>query len=81
MSPRIILIFLAASLIFARCSGDKIDKQPPKATKLAPPQVETAQPATSSPSAQDLQPDVHISGTQNTHISGALSTSKHISGQ
>jgi len=81
MKPQIILIFLATSLFFISCSGDKTE-QPP-ATQSAPAQVKAkpSTPALNTPNAQDLHPDLHISGSKNTHISGAISTSEHISGQ
>jgi hypothetical protein len=67
-----ILILLTALLILSNCSGDKTDKQP--STQLAPVNIET------KPLAPNLQPDIHVSGTQGTHISGA-SVTKHLSGQ
>ena len=72
------LILLTALLILSSCSGDKTDKQP--STQLAPVNIETKPLALNTPNAQDLQPDLHLSGTQGTHISGALVT-KHLSGQ
>ena len=59
-------------------SGDKTDKQP--STQLAPVNIGTKPLAPNIPNAQDLQPDLHLSGTQGTHISGA-SVTKHVSGQ
>jgi hypothetical protein len=73
-----ILILLTALLILSSCSDDKIDKQ--TSTQLAPVNIETKPLAPNTPNAQDLQPDLHISGTQSTHISGA-SVTKHVSGQ
>ena len=73
-----ILILLTALLILSSCSGDKTDKQP--STQLAPVNIETKPLALNTPSAQDFQPDLHLSGTQSTHISGA-SVTKHVSGQ
>jgi hypothetical protein len=73
-----ILILLTALLILSSCSVDKTDKQP--STQLAPVNIETKPLAPNTPSAQDLQPDLHLSGTQSTHISGATVTS-HVSGQ
>ena len=73
-----ILILLTALLILSNCSGDKTDKQP--STQLAPVNIETKPLAPNTPNAQDLQPDLHLSGTQGTHISGA-SVTKHVSGQ
>ncbi len=78
MTSRIILILLIAFLW--SCSGDKTAEQPqkPKATQSVPEKVQS-QP--NFPNAQDLQPDLHISGSPSTHISGSLSTSEHMSGQ
>jgi ABC-type oligopeptide transport system substrate-binding subunit len=73
-----ILILLTALLILSSCSGDKTDKQP--STQLAPVNIETKPLTPNTPNAQDLQPDLHLSGTQGTHISGA-SVTKHVSGQ
>lgn len=74
-----ILILLTALLILSSCSGDKTDKQP--STQLAPVNIKTKPLAPNTPNAQDLQPDLHLSGsTQGTHISGA-SVTKHVSGQ
>ena len=78
MKPIIILFLLTALLILSSCSGDKIDKQP--STQLAPVNIKTKPLAQNTPNAQDLQPDLHLSGTQSTHISGA-SVTKHVSGQ
>ena len=73
-----ILILLTPLLISSSCSGEKTDKQP--STQLAPVNIETKPIAPNTPNAQDLQPDLHLSGTQSTHISGA-SVTKHVSGQ
>ena len=73
-----ILILLTALLILSSCSGDKTDKQP--STQFAPVNIEKKSLDPNSPNAQDLQPDLHLSGTQSTHISG-VSVTKHVSGQ
>ena len=73
-----ILILLTTLLISSSCSGEKTDKQP--STQLAPVNIETKPLDPNTPNAQDLQPDLHLSGTQGTHISGA-SVTKHVSGQ
>ena len=78
MKPIITVILLTALLSFSSCSGDKIDKQPSK--KSAPVNTEEKPTASNIPNAQDLQPDLHISGTQNTHISGTTVTN-HVSGR
>ena len=73
-----ILFLLTALLILSSCSGDKTDKQP--STQLAPVNIKMKPLAPNTPNVQDLQPDLHLSGTQGTHISGA-SVTKHVSGQ
>ena len=78
MKPIITLVLLTALLSFSSCSGDKTDKQP--STQSAPANIETSPPSPNPASAQDLQPDLHLSGTQNTHISGATVTN-HVSGR
>jgi hypothetical protein len=74
----ITLILLTALLILSSCSGDKIGKQP--STQSAPVNIETKSLVPNIPNAQDLQPDLHISGTQITHISGTTVTN-HVSGR
>ncbi len=85
MKAGLSLIVVMALVSLLNCSGDKTDKQTPKpqASLSAPAHVEAKPtiPTINSPNAQDLQPDLHLSGTQNTHISGITSTSEHISGQ
>ncbi len=77
MKPIITLVLLTALLSFSSCSDDKTDNQP--STQSAPVNIEAKPPAPNTPNAQDLHPDLHLSGTQNTHISGAAVTN-HISG-
>lgn len=77
MKIKTILLFLLCSLFFLNCSADKTDQPPPE------PQTKhigekPAVPSPNSANSQDLKPDLHISGTLNTNISGASST--HISG-
>ena len=79
MKTGIIPVILIALLSLLSCSGDKTDEQTPK--QSAPVSVETQPAYPNSPTAQDLQPDLHVSGTQSTHVSGAVETSEHISGQ
>jgi hypothetical protein len=74
----ITLVFFITLLSFSSCSGDKIDKQPSK--KSAPVNTEEKPTASNIPNTQDLQPDLHISGTKNTHISGTTVTT-HVSGR
>jgi hypothetical protein len=75
----VITLFLFTTLLsFSSCSDDKIDKQPSK--QSAPVNTEEKPTASNIPNSQDLQPDLHISGTQNTHISGTTVTN-HVSGR
>jgi len=76
MKAEITFIFLIALLGLTGCSGDNTENQTPKndVEQSAPSPVGT-QPT------QDLSPDLHVSGTPSTHVSGAISTSEHFSGQ
>lgn len=78
MKTIITLVLLTALFSFSSCSGDKIEKQP--STQSTPANIEAKTPTPNTPNAQDLQPDLHLSGTQNTHISGA-SVTNHVSGR
>ena len=78
MKPILTLILLTALLSILSCSGDKTDKQP--STQSTPAYIETKPPAPNPSNSQALQPDLHLSGTQSTHISGSKVTSKHLSG-
>jgi hypothetical protein len=67
------------------CSGDKNDNiaPNPKIKQSVQEKIKT-KPTISIPNslkAKNSQPDLHLSGTQNSHISGVASTSEHISGQ
>ena len=73
---KIILVAFLSLLAFA-CSADVDEKQTPKKQSI---RIENKVPAVNPPNAQSLQPDLHISGGEQTHISGAPSSS-HISGQ
>jgi hypothetical protein len=77
------LIFVAILLSSPSCSGDKNTKQPKKSKtkQLAPAIIEVKPTVTNSTNVQDIQPNLHLSGTQNTHISGKNSKSDHLSGQ
>ena len=77
MKAGITFIFFIALLNLLGCSGDNTENQTPRpvAKQSAPSPVEI------QPTAQDLHPDLHVSGAQNTHVSGAISTSEHLSGQ
>ena len=85
MKAGITFIFFIALLNLLGCSGDNTENQTPKpvAKQSAPSPVETqpTAPYPNSPTAQDLHPDLHVSGAQNIHVSGAISTSEHLSGQ
>ncbi len=79
MKPIITILFLLiTSLSFSNCSGDKKDKHPPKLS--APAQIETKPPAPNPVNSQAMQPDLHLSGAENTHISGSTVTANHVSG-
>ena len=78
MKAGLSLIFIMTLLSIYSCSGDKTDKQP--STQAAPAYIETKPPAPNPANSQALQPDLHLSGTQSTHISGSKVTSKHLSG-
>ncbi len=79
MKAGIIFIFVIA--LFNGCSGDNTDNQTPKPEVKQSVQTKPAVPYPNSPSTQDLQPDLHVSGAQSTHVSGAIETTEHISGQ
>jgi hypothetical protein len=78
MKHIITLILFTTFLSFSSCSGDKTEKQP--STQSAPVNTKEKPINSNIPNAQDLQPDLHISGTQNTHISGTPVTN-HVSGR
>ncbi len=71
--------FLVAflSLLAFACSEDADNKQSLHKKSIP---IENKPPAVNPQNAQSLQPDLHISGGGQTHISGAPSSS-HISGQ
>ena len=85
MREGILLAFILAIINLYGCSGDETDKKVPKgeSSLSKPSSVESKPeiPYPNSPSVQDLQPDMHISGIQNNHASGAISSSEHMSGQ
>ncbi len=70
-----LLVFL--SLLSYACSGDVDEKQTPQ-NKSIP--LENKVPAVNPQNSQSMQPDLHVSGGGQTHISGAPSSS-NISGQ
>ena len=85
MKERILLVFILTIINLYGCSGDETDKKVPKGesslSKPSPVESKPEVPYPNSPSIQDLQPDMHISGIQSNHASGAISSSEHISGQ
>lgn len=72
-----IIIIAFFSLFAFACSEDVKEKQTPQKKSIP---IENNVPAVNPPNAQSLQPDLHISGGGQPHISGAPSSS-HISGQ
>lgn len=72
MKAGITIIILSVIFIYMSCSADNTPKK-----ETSKPVV----PSPNAPNAQDIQPDLHVSGTDNKHISGDVSTSVHISGQ
>lgn len=78
MKPALPLVFVGILLLVLGCSGDKTDKQIPKRSNI---ESKPSVPAPNPTNAQKIQPDLHVSGTQNNHISGINSTPGHISGQ
>jgi hypothetical protein len=74
----ITLILFTTLLSFSSCSGDKTNKQ--SSTQSAPVNTEEKPTASNIPNSQDLQPDLHTSGTQSSHISGTTVTN-HVSGR
>lgn len=75
------LIFTIIILISLSCSEDQSDNQSHKSTPANSQKKHSIIPAPNPTNSQKKQPDLHISGSQNTHISGATSESKHVSGQ
>jgi hypothetical protein len=73
---KIILIAFLSLFSFA-CSEDVVEKQTPQRKSIP---IENKVPAANPQNAQSLQPDLHISGGDKTHISGTPSSS-HFSGQ
>ena len=74
------LIIVTALCMILSCSGDESKKKSPKAIESNI-KTESKIPTPNAINSQTLKPDLHISGTKNTHISGITSTSEHISGQ
>ncbi|MBT3510404.1 MAG: hypothetical protein HN472_12775 [Nitrospina sp.] len=88
MKTGITLIFLITLLV--GCSEDSTDKKAPKPEANSPTSSVKTEPAKTtlptvpypnSPTDQDLQPDLHVSGVQSNHASGAMFSSEHLSGQ
>ncbi len=88
MKAVLLLIFIMTILSLCSCSDTVTDQQAPNpqqkssapSTQSVPAKIETPPPAPNAPNAQDLQPDLHLSGTRNTHISGAM-IKDHVSGR
>lgn len=77
-----ILILIINLLVLISCSGDKPDNKSPRSTATDPHvEAKPVDPAPNPTNSQKSQPDLHISGSQNTHISGAAIGSNHVSGQ
>jgi hypothetical protein len=83
MKAGITLIFIFTLINLLGCSADNISKTKSETkVKLSTPIPQKPKPPRpNSPPIQDLQPDLHISGVESNHASGAISTSEHISGQ
>jgi hypothetical protein len=84
MKSAVISVLIIVLLNFIGCSEDKTDKQSSK-PEVKKPATHTNPSAPApfrldSPTQQELQPDLHISGVNNDHISGAPSTAEHVSG-
>jgi hypothetical protein len=90
MTVRTPLVFLTILLSLLGCSGESTDKQTskPETNQELPPPIKTkaskpkpTEPYPNNLSIQDLQPDLHLSGVQTNHASGAIFSSDHVSGQ
>ena len=81
MKAGIIFIFLIALLSLLSCSGDTADNKTPKTDAKQSAPAQPTVPYPNSSTAQDIQPDLHVSGVLSNHISGANETSEHLSGQ
>lgn len=79
MKSGLILTLFLSLISFSSCSGDKTDKQTQKQTSSQNIEKKTFTP--NPPNPQELQPDLHLSGTQNTHISGSMLSPNHVSGR
>ena len=78
-----ILIFIFTIINLLGCSVDNKNETKSE-TNLNLSEPSPQKPKLPRPNAapiQDLQPDLHISGVESNHASGAISTSEHISGQ
>ena len=76
MTVRILSVLLMVTLF--GCSGDNTDKETKTISapaKVSPPKP----PRKDSPTTQQLHPDLHISGTENNHISGVNAAADHMS--
>ena len=84
---RISLIVLLALFVFWGCSGDSTDNKTPsleiKPSKTTA-DINNTKPTeanSKSPVIQGLHPDLHVSGAQSNHVSGAVLQSEHMSGK
>lgn len=81
MKPGFILTIFLSLFSFSSCSGDKTEKQPLKQSSSEQVEKKPSAPAPNPPNSQVLQPDLHLSGTQTTHVSGSMPATKHVSGR
>ncbi len=82
MKTTIAVAVLISLLNIVSCSKDNTDKKSQKyGTRESAQPAKVTEPAPNSPNTQDLHPDLHISGEESTHISGADLSSEHVSGQ
>jgi hypothetical protein len=79
MSFKLILATLLSLIVFSSCSGDitKKEKQNTSENIEKKPSISS----TNSITSKELEPGVHLSGTQNIHISGSTQATNHVSGR
>jgi hypothetical protein len=85
MRTAIILVLIVGLFSLFGCSQDETDKNnsttETNQSAPSPANLEPKVPYPNSANPQDLQPDVHLSGVQQNHASGAAFLSEHVSGQ
>lgn len=84
MKTGVTLVCMIALLNLMGCSGDDTEKKtskPIQSSSPTPAKSEPVEPYPNSPTIQELQPDLHISGVDENHASGAVFSSEHLSGQ